>query len=71
MVYTLFGKKTSWSKTLTTQNKLAGGAVKNKIMSNQELAEELRKAIVRKFEKRKVHSSFYRQYLGIDLNGMQ
>ena len=34
------------------------GAVKNEIMSNQELAQELHQPIVRKFEKRKVYSSF-------------
>ena len=33
-------------------------ATKIENMSNQELAEELHKLIVRKFEKRKVHSSF-------------
>ena len=38
--------------------KFSGGAVKNKIMSIQELAEESHKPIIRKFEKRKVHSSF-------------
>ena len=38
--------------------KTSGGAVKSKIMQNQQLAEELHKPIVRKFEKRKVHSSF-------------
>ena len=38
--------------------KTAGGAVKNDIMQNIELAEQLHKPIVRKFEKRKVHSSF-------------
>ena len=34
------------------------GAVKSEIMSNQDLAEELPKPIIRKFEKRKLHSSF-------------
>ena len=36
--------------------KTAGGAVKNETMQNKELAEELHKPIIRKFEKRKVHS---------------
>ena len=44
MVYKFFGKQTS------------GGLIKNKIMSNEELAEELGKPIIRKFKKRKVHS---------------
>ena len=38
--------------------KIVGGAVKNKITKNKELAEELHRPIIRKFEKRKVHSSF-------------
>ena len=33
-------------------------AIKNEIMSNKELAEELYKPIIRKFEKTKVHSPF-------------
>ena len=37
MVYKFFDKKTS------------GGTVKNKIMSNKQLAEELHKPIIRKF----------------------
>ena len=41
MVYKFFDKKTS------------GGTVKNDIICNKELAEELRKAINRKFHKRK------------------
>ena len=35
----------------------AGGTVKNEIMQNKKLAEELHKPIIRIFEKRKVHSS--------------
>ena len=38
--------------------KTSGGAVKSKIMHNQQLVEELQKPIIRKFKKRKVHSSF-------------
>ena len=41
MVYKCFDKKTS------------GGAIKNKNMSNKELAEELHKPIIRKFNKEK------------------
>ena len=47
MVYKFFDKKSSGANTL-------GSA----IMQNQQLAEELHKSIVRKFEKRKVYSSF-------------
>ena len=46
MAYKFFDKKTS------------GGTLKNKNISNQELAEELHKPIIRKFQKRKVHLPF-------------
>ena len=46
MVYKCFGKKKS------------GGAIKNDIISNRELAEQLHKPIISKFKKRKVYSSF-------------
>ena len=59
MVYLLFDKKT------------AGCAVKNEIMQNKELAEELHQPIIRKFEKRKVHSSFIDNIWGADLTHMQ
>ena len=36
----------------------SGGTVKYEIISNEELVEELNKPIIRKFEKRKVDSSF-------------
>ena len=45
MVYKFFVKKNS------------GGTVKNEIISNKELAEELHKSIITKFKKRKVHST--------------
>ena len=35
-----------------------GGTVKNEIISNNVLAEELDKPIIKKFEKRKIHSTF-------------
>ena len=38
--------------------KISGGTVKNKIISNKKLAEELHKPIIKKFEKIKVHSTF-------------
>ena len=46
VVYNLFNKKTS------------GGSIKKENISNKELAEELHKPIVGKFNKRKVHSLF-------------
>ena len=41
-----------------------GGAVKNEIIQYKELAKELQKPIIRKFEKRKVHSSFINNIFG-------
>ena len=46
LVYKFFNKKSS------------GSSVKSEVMSNQELAEELHKPIIKKFEKRKVYPSF-------------
>ena len=46
MVYKFLDKSTS------------GSGIKNKIISNKELPEELHKPIIRKFKKRKEHSSF-------------
>ena len=51
--------------------KATSGAIKNEIISNKELAEELRKPIIRKFKKRKVHSSFIDNISGADLADMQ
>ena len=50
MVYKFFDKKTS------------GSGIKNKNISNKELAEELHKPIIRKFKKSTI--IFYREYLG-------
>ena len=58
MVYNVFDKKTS------------GEATKNE-MSNKELAEELHKPIIKKFERRKVHSSFIDNIWVADLADMQ
>ena len=59
MVYKFFDKRTS------------GGIVKNEIIVNREIAEELHKPIIRKFEKRKVHSSFIDNICGTDLADIQ
>ena len=49
---------------MVTDKSASGGAVKSKIMWNQELAEKLHNLIIRKF-KNQVQSTliFYRQYL--------
>ena len=59
MVYKFFDKKSS------------DGVVKIEIMPNQQLAEELHKPIVRKFEKRKVYSFFKDNIWDADLADMQ
>ena len=58
MVYTFFDKKSEGS-----------GIVNNK--ENIQLAEELHEPIIRKFEKRKVYSSFRDNIWGADLADMQ
>ena len=50
--------------------KSSNNAVKSQIMLNQELAKELRKPIMRKFEKRKAHSLFKDSIWGADLADM-
>ena len=40
-------------------------------MSNKQLAGEAHKQIIRKFEKRKIHSSFIDNILGADLPDIQ
>ena len=51
--------------------KTFGGTVKNEIMSNKGLAEELEKPIIRKSKKRKVHSSFIKSIWSADFADMQ
>ena len=48
-----------------------GGTVKNEIISNKVLAEELDKPIIKKFEKRKIHSTFIDNIWSADLADMQ
>ena len=75
IVYKFFDKRTSdrtstlaRSETLATRIK---SAIENEIISNKELAEELHKQIIKKFEKRKVHSPFIDYIWGADLADMQ
>ena len=58
MVYKSFDKKTS------------GSCIKS-IPQNEQLAEEVRKPIIRKFKKRKVHSTLKENISGADLPDMQ
>ena len=59
MVYKFFDKK------------LKGTGIKNEIKENQQLANELHKPIIRRFEKRKVYSSFKDNIWGVDSADMQ
>ena len=59
MLYKFFDKKTS------------GSGIKNEIMSDKDLAEKLHKAIITKFEKRKVRSPFIDNIWGAGLADMQ
>ena len=59
IVYKFFHKKT------------CGSGIKNENISNKELAEELHKPIIRKFKKRKVHSTFIDNIWGANLADMQ
>ena len=51
--------------------KNSGSGIKNENISNKELSEELHKPIVRKFNKRKVHSPFIDNIWWADLADMQ
>ena len=59
MVYKCFDKKTSRS------------GIENKKKLSKELVEELHKPIIRKFNERKVHSTFIGNIRGADLADMQ
>ena len=59
MIYKCFNKKSK------------GSGAKNENMSNQELAEELDKPIIRKFQKRQVYSSFKDNIWFTDVADMQ
>ena len=75
MVYKFFDKKISatraQSETQATENKFAGSCIKHENISNNELAEELHKPIIRKFKKTKVHLPFIDNIWGADLANMQ
>ena len=49
----------------------SGRTIKNENMSNKELAEEIHKPVIRKFNKRKVHSSYMDNIQDADLGDMQ
>ena len=51
--------------------KCSGGAIKIRILSYEESAEESLKPVIRKFEKRKVYLSFIENIWGADIADMQ
>ena len=53
------------------EKKTSGSIIKNENMSDQQLAEELCKPIIRNFRKRKVNSPFIDNIWGADLADMQ
>ena len=59
MVYNVFGKKSS------------GSSIKNENVFNKELAEEIHKPIIRKFNKIKEHSPFIDNIWGTNPANMQ
>ena len=67
IVFKPFDKKTS-GKSATLANKTA---IKNENISNKELAEELRKPIIRKFNKRKPHLPFIDNIWDADIVDIQ
>ena len=75
MVYKFFDKKSALlvqSETLATWDKSTScGAAKTKNISNQELAEELLKPILRRFRKWKLYSSFIDNIWDADLADMR
>ena len=68
MVYKIFDKK---SPSLMDKSTKGSGVNTKPAPQNQQLAEELHKPIIRKFKKRKVHSTFKDNIWGADLVDMQ
>ena len=68
MVYNFFDKK---SASLADKYTKGSGVNIKSTPQNQQLAEELHKPIIRKFEKRKVYSAFKDNIWGADLADMQ
>ena len=67
MIYSFFDKKSSVDAVTRANN----SAMKSEIISNQESAEKFHESIIRKFEKRKVYSSFKDNIWGTDIAEMQ
>ena len=69
MAYKFFDKKSQGScRPLSSASHITAN---NEIKENIQLADELHKPIIRKFNKRKVYSSFKDNIWGVDLTYMQ
>ena len=68
MVYKFFDKK---SASLTDKSTKGSGVNTKLAPQNQQLAEELRKPIIKKFKKRKVHGAFKDNIWDADLADTQ
>ena len=66
-VHSVFDKKSAWLSDKSGK----GSGFKSTIKQNEQLAEELYKPVIRKFKKRKVHSSFKDNTQSADLTDMQ
>ena len=67
LVYKFFDKKFA----SLTDKSAKGAGVKSAIKQNEQLTEELHKLIIKKFEKRKVYSSFKDSIWGANFSEMQ
>ena len=67
MIYRFSDKKS----TLLADKSASSIGIKNGNISDQQLAEELHKPVIRKFNKRKVHSLFIDNIQGAELADMQ
>ena len=66
MVYQVFDKNSEDTNTFMHTNR-NGGATKSQIVSNQQLAHELNKPIIKKCKRRKVTYSFRDDIWGADI----
>ena len=71
MVYKFFDKKSASLEDKSTKGSGVIALTNKSVSLNQQLAEELHKLIIRKFKKRKVHSSFKDNIWCADLPDMQ
>ena len=71
MVYNFFDTKASSPNRKTVGNGTTKSSSLERVIENIKLANELHKPIIRKFNKRKVYSSFRDNIWGADLADMQ